>query len=116
MDFCRIKGKKLVKDGFKKGDLVFVSGTKLLPYKESDPYVQRIYMICERVAKAGYVDHRNMYLVDPVSLIKCDEEEQEKFTALLAGQIEEEEDAADHKLMDKIVAQCIEAGQDVSTD
>ena len=91
MDFCVIKGKKLEKDGFFKGDLVFVAGTKLLPSNERDPYVQRIYMICERVTKAGYVDHNNMYMMDPRSLIKCSAERQEELTELLAGQIDEEE-------------------------
>ena len=90
MDFCVIKGKKLNKDGFFKGDLVFVAGTKLLPSNAKDPYVQRIYMICERTTKAGYVDHSNMYLMDPRSLTKVTDERQEELTELLSGQIEDE--------------------------
>ncbi len=100
MDFCTIISNKLVGHGLERGEEVLVATTRALPAKKSDPYLQRVYVLCNKIVdgivlipKPGDDEAKN-YLVDPRSLEKVSKERGvELLTALNAqfGNTEEQE-------------------------
>lgn len=94
MEFCVTSSRKGLRDsGLDLGQTVLVIGTKVLPEKRSDPYLQRVYFI---VAKwngteleipntdTGEEDNGyRTYLVDPRCLTKVSPEEQLDLISLL---------------------------------
>ena len=101
MDFCTIISNKLSEHGLERGEEVLVATTRALPAKKSDPYLQRIYVLCNKIVDGKVLipkegdDVAMNYLVDPRSLEKVDEERGvELLTALNAqfGNKEEPEE------------------------
>ena len=85
MDYCRvITAKKMKGSGLEQGDVVLVTGTKVVPAKKTDPYLQRIYVFVIRVLEGDHQipSEKNGYkawLVDPRNLEKLPLEETEQF-------------------------------------
>lgn len=89
MDYVTVTSRKLVKgSGLKVGQKALVIGTRVLPFKKSDPYLSRTYAYIILVDDDGTHHMPNQgveddngertYLVDPRSLTKLDKEEAEK--------------------------------------
>jgi len=100
MDFAVIISDKLREHGLERGEEVLVATTRALPAKKSDPYLQRIYVLCNKIVDGRVLipkegdDVAMNYLVDPRSLEKVNEERGvELLTALNAqfGNTEEKE-------------------------
>lgn len=83
-DFCEIVTDNLEADGLKRGQRVYVIGSRALPISEKDPYTQRIKFFAHVLldAKTMHFDER-MFLLDPSSLNKVKKNEQAKLTARL---------------------------------
>lgn len=82
MDYAYVVNSKKLKDsGLEVGQILMVSAIKPAPVKKSDPYLQRIYVLCAKVDEEGVHqiptedNDYSMYLVDPRSLQKVGEEE-----------------------------------------
>jgi hypothetical protein len=92
MDFARvINDKKLKGTGLSRGDTVMVMGTKPVLAKKGDPYLFRTLMVVAKYLE-GIVqvpgegnDHKG-YLVDPRSLEKVSDNEQEEYTKTISKQ------------------------------
>lgn len=94
MDFCVTSSRKGLRgSGLNLNQTVLVVGTKPLPEKRSDPYLQRIYMlvvlvsdgkVCIPNSDVGENDNGyRTYLVDPRCLTKLGEEDQVELVKLL---------------------------------
>lgn len=95
MDFCVTSSRKGLRgSGLKLGQTVLVIGTKPLPEKKNDPYLQRIYSLVLLVDEndnvlmpnndTGEGDNGNRtYLIDPRCLTKVDEAYQAYYTSKL---------------------------------
>lgn len=89
MDFCRVvSAKKLKGSGLSMGDVVMVLGTKYVPASAKDPYLSRMLVTVTRlvddlpiIPKKG--DDEYVWIVDPRSLEKVNEEEMEYYTKTL---------------------------------
>lgn len=96
MDLCVTSSRKgLRNSGLKLGQEVVVAGTKTLPEKRSDPYLQRIYVIV-MLYEDGEVKIPNnetgdkdngyrSYLIDPRCLTKLPEEDQKEFRKAMSN-------------------------------
>lgn len=100
MDYAYTSSRKGLRgSGLDVGEKVLVVGTKALPEKRSDPYLQRIYVVVVRVVdgihqipNSGEEEEDNgfrSYLVDPRCLTRLDDEEQERLRDMLSEQYEE---------------------------
>ncbi len=108
MDFCTVISNKLTEHGLERGDEVLVATSRALPAKKSDPYLQRVYVLCNKIVdgnvlipKEGDEVAKN-YLLDPRSLEKVNEERGlELLTALNAqfGHVEEKTDGDDSTII-----------------
>jgi len=68
--------------GVKKGDVLFVVGSRALPLEEHDPYTQRIFMLCQPVVD-DYIDTTaKIYIFDPKSLTNLHSEEHDRLYKL----------------------------------
>lgn len=89
MDYGTIATNKGMKgSGLMAGDIILVIGDKVLPVKRSDPYLQRVYVLCVKVTKEGFHEIPNnsvgegdngyrTYLIDPRNITKLVEDDQE---------------------------------------
>jgi len=66
-DFCLMNTDKHDDIGVKKGQRVYVAGSRALPITEDDPYTQRIKFFCHLI-KDGNVTFDNIYMFDATSL------------------------------------------------
>lgn len=82
-DFCQIVSDKFEEHGVKRNTLVYVVGTKALPMSEEDPYTQRIKMVVHLVDHNLHVIFDKMYIMDPDSIQKVDENKQKNLTGIL---------------------------------
>lgn len=86
MDFCRIVSDKKVKgSGLRMGDLVLVTGTSLVPASKKDPYLQRtlttvIKVKGDQLLMPKQNNDEMAYLLDPRSLEKVNDKDQETLT------------------------------------
>lgn len=76
-DFCEVVSDKFVEHGVKRGHRVYVVGTKALPLSENDPYTQRIKMLVHRM-EGDHIISKEIYLMDPISILKLDDNEQKR--------------------------------------
>lgn len=88
MDICTVTTNKIKESGLVAGDVVMVAGTKVLPEKRNDPYLQRIYTIVFKFEEGSLPlpkdDNDVMsYLVDPRNLEKVNEEDYKKYSAFI---------------------------------
>jgi hypothetical protein len=91
MDFAYIvSAKKMTGSGFKKGDEVFVVGSKWLPEKKHDPYLIRCYLIVVKLDEdkvplipKDAEDPNFAWLVDPRNLEPFDKDKQSAYEAAL---------------------------------
>ena len=80
MDFCWVvSDKKLKGSGLSKGDLVMVSGTRVVPATKKDPYLQRVLVVAlkiedEKIQIPSEKNDYKAYLIDPRNLSKVDED------------------------------------------
>lgn len=98
MNYATVASNKgLKKSGLNNGDCVMVIGEKVLPVRRSDPYLQRVYVLCIRVTKEGFheVPNNDMgdgdngfrsWLVDPRNLTLLNDESQEALKKKLEEQ------------------------------
>lgn len=80
-DFCEIVSDKFTKEGIKRGHLVYVAGHKALPISDEDPYTQRIKFFVHIYNSNTATMGKELYLVDPNSILKVDDKEQEHLLA-----------------------------------
>lgn len=100
-DYCLVvSDKKLKGSGLKRGDLVYVGAVKPAPASKKDPYLQRIFAVVflsdvgiVRIPKEN--NDYKAYLVDPRSLEKLPEEEQEVLQDHLRRHYEEQHATTD---------------------
>ena len=80
MDYCWVVSDKKLKDsGLTKGDMVLVTGTKVVPASRKDLYLQRVLVVVvlvkdDKVLLPNEENEHKAYLVDPRNLEKVDEE------------------------------------------
>lgn len=92
MDYATVvSDKKLKNSGLRRGDVVLVMGTKLVPATKKDPYLQRTLVTVLKVMYGLPLfpkdDNDHMaYLIDPRSLEKVSDEEAEQFREKLTQQ------------------------------
>lgn len=98
MAYCLTSSNKGLKgSGLKVGETVLVVGTKVVPIKANDPYLQRILFFCIRVDEKGNHqvpdskegDESNGYkqfLIDPRCLTMLNEDKQKFFKSELDRQ------------------------------
>ena len=71
--------KKMKESGLSVGDTVLVIANKVLPVTKSDPYLQRVYVVCILVKEGVHqmpsedTDYVS-FLIDPRNLTKVDED------------------------------------------
>ena len=82
-DFCQIVSDKFEDIGVKRNTLVYVVGTKALPISEEDPYTQRIKLLVHLVDHDLHVTFDKVYIMDPNSVQKVDENKQKNLTSIL---------------------------------
>ncbi|NOQ73257.1 MAG: hypothetical protein GQ574_14715 [Crocinitomix sp.] len=98
LDFCTVVSKKLADHGLVQGEEVLVAATRALPAKKSDPYLQRIYVLCNKIVDGEVLipkegdDVAMNYLVDPRSLEKVSEERGIELLTALNAQFGNAED------------------------
>lgn len=80
MDVCRVISRKLAKDsGLNLGDLVLIMGSRYVPAKKTDPYLQRKLVVVATINKdfwpniPGEHNDYKAHLMDPRSLELADE-------------------------------------------
>ena len=73
--FARVVSDKLVEHELDQGQLVYVSGTYVLPDKEEDPYSYRKFFVVAKVDEAGLINLEDGWVVDAISLELVGEEE-----------------------------------------
>lgn len=74
--------------GIKKGDIVFVAGTRSLPLTEDDPYTTRVFIYVQPVVD-DYIDNdRGFYILDPVSVTNLPPEDNERLLALAQERVD----------------------------
>ena len=101
MDFCQVISKELGEHGLERGEEVLVATTRALPAKKSDPYLQRIYVLCNKIVDGKVLipkegdDIAMNYLVDPRSLEKVGEERGVELLKLLNAQFGNKEEVTD---------------------
>lgn len=93
MDYAIVvEDKKMKGSGLVRGDILMVSSTKVTPVKKSDPYLQRVYVLCIRVVGDEHQvptqdNDYKVYLVDPRNLTKItDEDKLSQFKEALGKQ------------------------------
>lgn len=80
MDFCWVlSDKKMKGSGLVRGDLVLVSGLKVVPASTKDPYLQRVLCVVilvkdDKLHLPSEDNDYKAYLVDPRNLGKVDED------------------------------------------
>ena len=79
-----VSRKGLKGSGLSVGQTVLITGTKPLPEKRSDPYLQRIYVVCIVVDEDGHhipkeENEYNSYLIDPRCVERLPDDKQEEF-------------------------------------
>lgn len=87
-DFCLISTDRLVHEGFKRGQYVYVVGVKPLPVDSADPYIQRLYVFAQKVTKDGHIEdsgNDKLFHMDPRDLSKVGKNRQKKFVKLMVG-------------------------------
>jgi len=98
LDFCTVVSSKLGEHGLERGEEVLVATTRALPAKKSDPYLQRIYVLCNKIVDGKVLipkegdDVAMNYLVDPRSLEKVNEERGVELLTALNAQFGNKED------------------------
>lgn len=80
-DFCEVVSDKFVEHGVKRGHVVYVAGHKALPISENDPYTQRIKLLVHIYNDHTFEMGKELYLMDPNSLSRLDDYDQEHFLA-----------------------------------
>ena len=87
-----VNDKKLKGSGLDRGDVVYVTGTKVAPVSAKDPYLQRVYIHCifvkhngEHLVPKEDNDHV-LYLIDPRNVEPLDEEGTEFYRQKLKEQ------------------------------
>lgn len=76
MDYCWVTNDKKMKgSGLKRGDMLLVTGTRVIPATNRDPYLQRIFVVAVRVVDGLLLipkddNEYKAYLVDPRNLSK----------------------------------------------
>lgn len=78
-DFCEVVTDKFTAEGIKRGNVVYVAGHKALPLAEEDPYTQRIKFFVHLYNEHERTMGKELYLMDPNSLLKVDVKAGEKF-------------------------------------
>lgn len=96
-DFCQIVSDKFADIGVKRNTLVYVVGTKAIPESEEDPYTQRIKMLVHLVGVGDHVNFEHVYIMDPNSIQKVDENKQEHLITVL------EEDFKDERYATEVI-------------
>lgn len=94
MDYAFVVNDKKIKaQGFKRGDVVLVTGLKVVPAKRDDPYLQRVLIHVIKVnSETGehYLPSEKnehlIYFVDPRSFEKLGESKQEFYSRALEDQ------------------------------
>lgn len=84
MTFVSVNTNKFEKEeaGIKKGDVLFVVGSRALPISEDDPYTQRIFIMCQPVVD-DYIDTTaQIYILDPLSVDNLHSEEHDRLYKL----------------------------------
>ncbi len=96
-DFVSVKNNSLKKEfGISKGDNVFITGSKALPYDEKDPYNLRLYMLVCLVVDEHVVSDK-ILVTDAKNFVKVDADRQAELTSILEGdfpQAEEQDNEA----------------------
>ena len=76
MDYCWVTNDKKMKgSGLKRGDMLLVTGTRVAPATNRDPYLQRIFVVAVKVVDGLLLmpkddNEHKAYLVDPRNLSK----------------------------------------------
>lgn len=92
LDICRVSSRKGLKGStLSIGDIVQVIGTRVLPEKRSDPYLQRIYVLVIKFSEDKFLvpndnNEHKAVLVDPRKLEKVDGETQEYYEEVIKKQ------------------------------
>ena len=98
MAYCVASSKKGLKgSGLAVGENVLVVGTKVVPIKKADPYLQRVLFFCIRVTEDGVHEIPDVYegeesngfmqyLIDPRCLTMLTKEKQDSFKKALDKQ------------------------------
>lgn len=82
-DFCYVITDKFVEYGVPEGDVVYVIGHRAIPEDENDPYTQRVKFFVHRTDDDNHVLFDNVYIMDPRSIEKVGELEEEELLAIL---------------------------------
>lgn len=90
-NFCEIVTDKFVEQGVKRGRLVYVAGHRALPIAENDPYTQRIKFMVHLLEGESVKPMLGLFLMDPDSLAKVDDNKQEKLEAIFKDEFQEED-------------------------
>jgi hypothetical protein len=80
-DLCEVVTDAFVKEGVKRGHLVYVAGHKALPISEEDPYTQRIKFFIHTYNAIEKVMGKELYLMDANSLVPLDKRETDRLLA-----------------------------------
>jgi len=94
MDFCYvIEDKKMKGSGLSRGDIVLVTGTRVVPAGYKDPYLQRVLVVAVKLDKKAELlqmptetNDNKAYLIDPRNLSRVNEEDQKCFEAMIEKQ------------------------------
>ena len=106
-DWVSLTSRKKMKDsGLSVGQVMMVVSTQPLPAKKSDPYLQRVYVVCMKHTEENGLEIPNSvkdeegneietngfkaYLIDPRNLTLLDGEDQVKYHELLVAQFDQE--------------------------
>jgi hypothetical protein len=81
-DFCEVVTDNLEKDGIKRGQRVFIAGSRAFPISEEDPYTQRIKFFAHILLDTKTMEYDpRLFLLDPRSIQKLKKKEQQKLQA-----------------------------------
>lgn len=81
MTFATINSDAFEEFNVKRGDLVFVAGTKSVPLSEDDLYTQRVKMLVH-LTENEHICTPDIYMMDPASLTKLSDDENKRLIDL----------------------------------
>lgn len=103
MDFCRSNSTRLKEDGIKKGQVVFVAGTRMIPNDPEDIYNQRCYIVIQTIDKETNLPDSDMLMVDPQWMTRLGPKKQEELTEKMMEAFKKEEEEAEKSQLELVV-------------
>lgn len=92
MDYCLVvNNRKMQGSGLVRGDTVLITGTRVVPATNKDPYLQRVYVVAIKIKDGKLLvpkddNEYEAYMIDPRNLSKVSEEVQKSLTLQMENQ------------------------------